>query len=714
VKQWLLRYLPGLAVLTLLLSALLLIGDVQQQADELQALNLWVLGLAVAALLGLLIAIGARLLELLRELRRRAPGARLTRRLVLLFLGLTLPPVLIVYFFSLEFITETIDGWFEVGQEQALQDSLELGQLFLDLRARRAQREIRDFAEEIGERPSAELFPQLVRRVGGGGPTELMVLSEGGEVLARANIRSGDIAPDRPGDFALLQINRSGQYAAAEPGADGGLKIRAAVTLPGSDTAGRQRILQGIYWLPESFTALAGNIEKTYHRYQNAAYLRDALQSSFVLILSVVLALTVLLAIFTAFNAAQRVVRPIGELARATGEVASGQFDRQLVSGSHDELGFLVHSFNRMTEQLAESRQALEEQRSYLETVLGRLSAGVLSMDREDRLITSNDSASGILGLDLERWRGRPLAELAREQPWLQPLVEVLSQRHRQHGDWRAEVKLDRTGQPLVLVCRGSQLPASGQSGHVVVFDDVTVLTEAQREAAWAEVARRLAHEVKNPLTPIRLAAERLQMKVRGKLDEPERALLEKSTQTIISQVDALRGIVNDFGDYAREPQLKRESVDLHRLIGNVAGLYETPDTIVLRTHLQAGAAVLRGDPGRLRQLLQNLVRNAMEARGEGLVVDIHTRREHSSHGEDLVMVVEDNGPGIPAALFERLFEPYVTSKADGSGLGLAIVKRIVDEHGGTIAAENRAGGGARITVRLPATAGAQGSTGTG
>ncbi len=719
------RVLPVLAVIALLSAAILLVTDVQQAGERISALNLWILGLGVLALLLLLSAIGARLFNLLQALRQGTPGAQLTRRLVLIFLLLTIPPVLIVYFFSLEFLEETIDGWLDVGQEQALADSLELGRLFLDLRTLEAQREVRELAINLSRQTAGEQdvdwFPLLVDKVSSNGPSELSILDSSGNVLDTANISGIGLNPDRPSDFTLIQILDNGLYAGAEPINDNSsntgnttsepeltdtLKIRAAVVLEQPATTHDPRILQAIYFLPESFTELASNVEKAYYQNQTVTFLRQALKVSFVIILTLVLLLSVLLAILAALTAAQRLVRPLTQLAQATGEVAAGRYHQELTTESEDELGFLVDSFNHMSLELEHSRSALENQRQYLETVLGRLSAGVLSINGHGQLVTSNTSASDILDYALEPWHGQSLKTIGNQESRLELLFERLEERRHQQGEWREEINLGGKNKPLVLMCRGSQLPGA-DGGLVVVFDDVTLLTETQREAAWAEVAQRLAHEVKNPLTPIRLSAERLGIKLAEALSPEQQQLLEKSTRTIIHQVESLQALVNSFGDYAREPKSILRPVNLHTVIEDILALYEpVEDSIGFVRQLKADPAMAMADPDRLRQILHNLIRNAIEAHGQDTdTLQIHLATENFDKNQipGLALSITDNGPGVRNDLLERIFEPYITSKNRGTGLGLAIVKRIVDQHGGSIRIENLDAGGAVVYLWLPA-----------
>ena len=536
-----------------------------------------------------------------------------------------------------------------------------------------------------------------------------------GRLVASANINMLTDLPDRPGDYALLQALDRGEYAAAEPVADGILRIRVIQRLPYNVPGGQDYLLQAIYPLPESITTLASKIEKEYHRYQNLSFLREPLKQSFILILSLVLLLTVLLAILAALNVARRMVNPISKLAQATRKVAAGDLTYEMQAETRDEMGFLVQSFNEMTEALTsaseeaeDSRALLQSQSEYLETVLGSLTAGVLTLDDKLKVVTANAAAEQILGMPTGFFADQSLLERAETAPFLAPLAEYIRrQMGRGPAEWQREISLRAHGQILVLLVRGSRMgkEVSHAGGMVIVFDDVTMLNQAQREAAWAEVARRLAHEVKNPLTPIRLAAERLRMKLMGKLDGQDGAMLDRATATIVSQVEALRSLVDAFGDYAQEPQLERSPMVLDQLIKDVVALYQHEDQQVeFHLKLIAGPPGLSADSGQIRQLLHNIIANSSEAvkKGEQAEVHIRTRLITQAGKKWLEIEISDHGPGYPEVVLEKPFEPYVTFKTSGTGLGLAICRKIVSEHDGRITIYNPTVGGACTTIILP------------
>ncbi|MEE8496321.1 MAG: ATP-binding protein [Xanthomonadales bacterium] len=727
------RWLTLVAILVTLLVALFLVSGVQQ--DSLGARNtflddnyFWVLMVTALALAILLWTIAHRLITLLRQVRAEVPGARLAARWVRNFLMLSLPPALIVYFFSAWFLSSTIDSWFDVQVETALADSLQLGQEFLHLRTLEVRNQLREVATDLGLLPEdAEMLRRaLLSRVRASGPVELSLMETDGTLLATANINALTDLPERPGDFALLQTSERGEYAAAEPTLDGGLQIRVIALMPATYPGSSARILQAIYPLPDDITALTGSIEQEYYRYQNVSYLRSSLKQSFLLILSLVLLLTILLAILAALTAARRMVSPLSRLSRATRQVAAGDFGREVEASDKDEIGFLVSSFNDMTQTLKAASQSAEKSRAelqaqgeYLETVLGNLSSGVLTLDNEGTIITANASCRQILGLPADFAAalapGRPatqtLESLSSIAPFLAPFVSAI--RHqitRGKSEWQQEIRMERAEAPLVLLMRGSILPnialpgeVTGH-GQVIVFDDVTILNQAQREAAWAEVARRLAHEVKNPLTPIRLAAERLRMKLSDKLEPEDSALLDRASNTIVTQVEALRTLVDAFGDYAREPILSRTAIRLDELVEEVVALYQQGESqMQFSLRLCPGPDGLAADSGRLRQMLHNLFRNAQEAgKGDPVSIQIRTGVTGNDHQAELELEVMDNGPGFPEMVLDNPCEPYVTNKSSGSGLGLAICRKIVSEHNGTISLSNRAEGGARVSIRIP------------
>lgn len=716
LRRLFVRTLPILATVVLLLTSLLLIGDATQDSTRFGQFYWLIFVFNAAALAILFVVIGNRLAKLFVDLRKARPGARLRARLVAIFLALTLPPVIIVFGFSLKFLNETIDSWFDVRVEQAMEDALELGQMFLDSRTRDALRLTRRAAESMELMDDEQAVAQLPEVLETTDAVEVTLLAAGGRILGASQADPRILVPDYPSEFVLRQVGSGGRgvFAAAEPAKGGGVQVRVALPVAHPSPLAGYRILQAIYPLPVVTAEATENVEREYHDYRNLAYLRSSLKLSFTLILTLVLMLTVLVATLAGFGAARRVVRPIAQLDEATREVAAGNYDRSLSVPSRDELGFLVDSFNAMTERLSQARdrndasqRELETQRAYLELILERLSSGVISVDADGMLRTANSAAGDILGLAIGVESGITLEDLCEKHPRLTPLVEAVNHWHRRGSrEWRQEVVLGESDPLQVLMVRGASLPrADHGGGQVVVFDDLTELVQAQRDAAWAEVGRRLAHEVKNPLTPIQLAAERLRHKYLNKLEPSDAKVLDRATHTIVQQVQALKTMVNDFGALAQPHQLKLEHHSLPQLVSEVVELYRSPDAnIRIKVENEMQDSELDADPGRLRQLLHNLIRNAQEAEGGAdprrLTITLAEDERRSSRWVRLTF--EDNGPGFPEEIIDRLYEPYATTKRKGTGLGLAIVKQIVDDHGGNIRAENTNPGGALLEISLP------------
>ena len=705
---------PMLILFGILLVSLSLMSDATHNSERFGQLYSWLLLLNTLGLVVLTGLIGTNLYWLVSQYRARAPGARLTSRLVVTFVILAVVPIAIVYYFSLQFLQRGIDSWFDVQIEEALDDALELSRGSLDVRLSELLKITDRIAEQVADMSPALIPIGLYDLRVLSGAVELSVFGRDSRIVASSSVEGSKIVPSRPGEHTLMSLAQGRSYIGLDPAGDVGLYVRAVVPVPVSKSRVEPLTLQALYRIPERLSKLADNVENQVVRYRKLAYLRKPLKYSYILTLSMVLVLSLLSAVWAAFFSARRLVEPIGILAEGTRAVAEGDYSRRLPVTSEDELGFLVRSFNDMTRRLSKardqahsSRQEVEGQRAYLETVLGSLSSGVLSISASGELRTVNEAACQILGIDLSGQLGHTLDSISQRYAFLEPLFSLV-QRHydEQLPDWQEQVELFDSAGRRVLLCRSTALPVSEESngGQVLVFDDVTDLIRAQRDAAWGDVARRLAHEIKNPLTPIQLSAERLRRKYLGGMSGKDAEIMDRATRTIVQQVETLKGMVNAFSDYARAPMLQLEPLDLYELVRDVADLY-TGSRLHISLDLAEPVPMLNGDAGRLRQLLHNLFRNALEAvrrqpRGELLV----QARWILDAGERFIgLSFEDNGSGFSDEVLERLFEPYVTTKTRGTGLGLAIVKKIVEEHNGQIRAQNTAQHHACIELRFHA-----------
>jgi nitrogen fixation/metabolism regulation signal transduction histidine kinase len=703
---------PIAALVAGLFVALVLMRDAIQNSQDLSRAFVPLLATVLVGLLALAVLVAVNVVKLVRRYRSQAAGSRLTLRIVVLFVLISLLPVGVVYYFSLGFLLRGIDSWFDVEIDRAMQDALALNQASMDLNQRMLGKYTEALLAAIQDRSTTAIALTLNSLRRHAGAEELTVYGTGGQVLGTANQDPTKLVPSYQ-DREILQGVRAGNnYVGLETGPGDELVVRVVVR----DMSGRPMQMQAIFPTSARITQLSEGLEAAYNRYTELAYLRKPLKLSFSLTLSLVLLFGVMAALIAAFHTARRLVAPVADIARGTRAIAAGDYEQQLpLPKQDDELAFLVASFNTMTRRIAQARdaaarsqQAVETQRAYLETVLGRLSSGVVAFEETQHLRTANPAALQILGLTVREGEARTLTDLEREQPWLAPWTETV-RRHLEAGqDWRTEITMQRGEGLQTLMCRGSALPLPGteERGHVVVFDDITTLITAQRDAAWAEVARRLAHEIKNPLTPIQLSAERLRHKLLAKAGETDAQVIDRATRTIIQQVEAMKSMVNEFSDYARAPQIRTEPVSFDPLVQEVLDLYRSAGTGTLSAQLGTPGAQVRGDPLRLRQVLHNLIKNAQEAlegRQDPQIL-VTTRRVESADGAEggaLQLQVSDNGPGFDEELKRRMFEPYVTTKPRGTGLGLAIVKKIIEEHGGMIVAENT-GKGASIRIRLP------------
>ena len=705
------------AGILLWLAALLLFTQVAENSDDFTKYSDLILLINSAGVAVLVALIAANIAGLIRDYKQHVPGTRLKARIVGLLIVVAITPLVIVYFFSVLFINRGIDEWFSVDVAQGLDNALELSRSSLELKQRDHLDALRTIAERLDDvdRPQTVSELEQMRRISGA--LELTIFGANNQIIATNSADPDASVPRYPPDEIVVQLRQGHPYATLDTGPDGEYRIVAAVTLPALGI-GDPQILEGIYPVDRRIGQLADRVRASYTQYDELSYLRVALKNSFTLVLSLVLLIAMLASVYGAFFSARRLTEPMQQLMQATRAVARGDFETKLPRPTADEIGFLINSFNEMTQRLAgsrqetrESQQEVERERHKLEVILARLSTGVLSLEADLRIRTANNAASTILGVDLEAEVGTSLTMLARDRALLSQLLAVCTHHiERGHREWREQIMLRGEVGRRVLMCACSELPAEdGQPhGYVIVFDEITTLVQAQRDAAWGEVARRLAHEIKNPLTPIQLSAERLRQRYLGG-ESRDLGLLDRATHTIIQQVESMKEMVNAFSQYARAPDVELTRFDLNGLITEVTELYrhqEKPVKIVLA--LDAQIPPVEADVGRIRQVLHNLIRNALEAMEEqsDAEIDISTRLVTGTGANAVAVEVADNGPGFAESVMQQAFDPYVTSKAKGTGLGLAIVKKLVEEHGGQVRAANMERGGARISILLPISGG--------
>ncbi|MCS0582473.1 ATP-binding protein [Massilia pinisoli] len=712
----------------------------------------WLFGMILGVAGALFILVLVAFWRLYSRYKAGKFGSRLMVRLMVLFTTVGILPGLVVFMVSVQFVSHSIESWFDVKIEAALDSGLNLSRAALDEALADLSANAGTVAATLAGQGGQDVSSILKRALDDGdGMQSALVVDAGGKLVAgTAEDPRTDLAADLPTPQMLKQAAMPGGYARPEGGIDDdfreahgdqpsaldaatGLRLRVVVAVP-EPPGMAPRYLQLTQAVPVNLASNAAVLSTAYREYQERFAARRGLRKMYIGTLT----LTVLLAIFSAIGAsfliAGNLAQPLLVLAEGTRAVAEGDLSPRPIVETNDELGTLTQSFNAMTGQLFEARSAVERNRAalesakaHLESVLANMSAGVIVMDADGVVVNSNDAVHRILQVDVASLAGRPLDEIDGLEVFAGAVTRAFSAqsaqsaagRGRGRAHWQQQIEIPRRpgtddGHDLTLLARGSRLPVGAGSGFIVVFDDISDVISAQRSVAWGEVARRLAHEIKNPLTPIQLSAERLQMKLVDRVDPDAAALLNKATDTIVSQVSAMKRMVDDFRDYARTPPAVLSPLDLNDLIDEILHLYLSEDgSDVIHPALQPGLPKVMGDPTQLRQVIHNLLQNAQDALADRAAqdepprVDVVTETIHyvgadGCTGTAVRLAIVDNGPGFAPKILSRAFEPYVTSKARGTGLGLPMVKKIIDEHGGRIDVANRTDGtGASVSILL-------------
>ncbi|NLP61132.1 sensor histidine kinase [Paraburkholderia sacchari] len=707
----------------------------------------WLYAANIGVALIFLSVVTALVIVIVVRLRRGKFGTRLLAKLAFFFALVGVVPGGIIYVVSYQFVSRSIESWFDVNVETALTAGLNLGRGMLDASLSDLQTKARLMAEQIATGQAAGTTLTLLRARDQFGVQDATIVepvrSMSGaapemHVVAQASSNFSSLMPaDLPTALMIDQARGRG-YAAIEGEVDGdpklhgpkgALRLRVVTRIPDANTTDLQpveRFLQLEQPVPAALARNADAVQRAYREYQEKALGRTGLRKMYIGTLTLALFLATFVAMMLALALGNQLARPLFLLAQGTKEVTEGDYTPKREIKSRDELGFLTQSFNAMTRQLSEARQAVEKNRvalehskAYLESILANLTAGVFVFDRQFRLTTANPGAERIFRHPFQAQLGLPIDHVAALGDFAAMVRKAFADQEASrtdrdggdvdHGHWQQQFSVPVAGEtdPLTLLVRGARLVSdTGRdagdmqtSGYVVVFDDISDVISAQRSVAWGEVARRLAHEIKNPLTPIQLSAERLQMKLTDKLAPSDAEVLKRGATTIVNQVQAMKQMVDNFRDYARTPPAVLASLQLNDLVSEVLTLYGAEEgKSAIKVELSA-LPVIRGDATQLRQVIHNLLQNAQDAVAdvETPGVTLETRAveygDPDADGRTRVAVrltVSDNGPGFPARILTRAFEPYVTTKAKGTGLGLAMVKKIIDEHGARIDIRNR------------------------
>jgi len=711
-------YFPLILMLTIMFTSLHFMTNAIQ-SEQLSRYFVPLLLFTVIGLAIMLIMIGWHLILLFIQLKNKRPGARLTGRMFIVFSILSLAPVSVLYYYSMQFILTGVDSWFDVKIDDAMTDAIELSRASLDLQKKSKKVIIEQILNNLTDNSKAGIALTLNRVRDNIKATELTLFDIDGRVIATANVNPLTLIPDAPSSSIFRQVKGGANYIGLEyqeQNKETTEKRKLSIRIVILDQGNRPYIMQGIFRTSENMAKLSGQLENALVRYKELSYLREPLKKNFILTLSLILLFSVLTALWFAFVASRRLVDPLSAIAEGTSMVADGDFSHQLtpVSGQN-EISFLVKSFNLMTRRLSRakheteiSRKMLEAQTVYLQTVLAELTTGVITFDESFQLVTINTAAEKILKMDLSPFLAWSIKDI-QKQPFktlldeIRPIIE-----DPKIKKWQGEIKLQRDERLQILNISVSNLTTMNKESHgfMIVFDDVSSLISAQRDAAWGEVARRLAHEIKNPLTPIQLSAERLRHKYLKTMNEEDGRILAKSTNTIVQQVEAMKAMVNEFSDYAKPSKINPRAIPFEHFIGDILELYTHTAGIQLKLLFNAPNAYIEADALRLRQVIHNLIKNAQEAIKskeimEGIII-AKTDLVEVNEQFFIEFSVADNGSGFDPECQGHIFEPYVTTKSKGTGLGLAIVNKIIEEHGGKIWGENRQSGGAIMTLRLP------------
>lgn len=673
------------------------------------------LGINIAFVLFLMVIVGFLLWRFRRRLNSGVFGSRLALRLMLIFSLMAILPGALVYAVSVQFLEKSIESWFDVKVDRALEGGLNLGHTMLENLLAELKKKAQATALALTEssNPPLLVLNELLLQ---SQVEEATLFNQDGKVIAFSSDSNSVLFPDVPNAAVMRHIRIQKAYSAIESVPNKGLYLRVVSPVNVLSLEEDIQVLQLIQPVPRQLAEDAERVEAGYQDYQELTLSRQGLTRLY----SVTLTLALLLSLFSALASAsllsEKLSSPLGMLAEGTRAIAQGDYSRRHLVQSSDELGVLTESFNLMTQQLEEARaaaqhnqQAVESARAHLESILANLSSGVLVFDEQLILSKANRSAEKILQVPLISLDGSIIEGCVGNEPRLDALVAEIREgfNSEELGVWQRQLTRSDDGHNQVLLLRGTRLPKLSGGGGVVVFDDITNLLQVQRAVAWGEVARRLAHEIKNPLTPIQLSAERVQHKLINKLSEEDAKILKRSTETIVNQVEALKRMVNEFSQYARVPELELRQLDFNRLVREVLSLYETASMtsenskhIQIKQELTEGLPAVKGDTTQLRQVLHNLLQNAQDAlldEPEPLI----TVKTEMVHG-GVQLSVRDNGCGFSDEIKARVFEPYVTTKLKGTGLGLPIVKKIVEEHEGVIHIENIKPHGAQISIILP------------
>jgi two-component system nitrogen regulation sensor histidine kinase NtrY len=667
-------------------------------------------------LLVLLIFLVVRnLVKLLFERKRRVLGTRLRTKLVAAFVTLSLVPTLLLFFTAVIFITRSVENWFNVQVESSLQGSLEVAQTYYRDLARNTIHYSKEMSRIASPDMGGEVLARLLERKRSEYNLAWMgILSPQGRVVVEAKDPSLPYTPEGPPEESIKEMLKGNEMSKSSPYTVGG-----EIIWGGSPLYEEKRIVGGVvagYYVPQNLVAKMDDISQAFVDYRHSKILQKPLTTNYIIILLLVTLVIIFSATWFGFRLAKELTVPIMELAEGTRRVASGDLDFRIGVDAEDEIGTLVGAFNKMTHDLKTGKAQLEKsnialQRTnlelerrgrYTEIVLENVAAGVISFDRKGRITTVNKSAERMLDLKAEDIVGENYRKIM--QPEYRKVARALIKEINTTRSESIQKQMEITLEDKVLTVFASVNILRDERGEylgmVAVFDDLTHLIKMQRLSAWREVARRIAHEIKNPLTPIQLSAQRIYKKYRSKIGR-DAGVFEECTNTIIHQVTELKNLVNEFSNFARMPTVTPLPNDLNEIINSSLILFKEAHRDI-RFHFFPDPAlpIFKLDRDQMKRVFINILDNAVAAVNGGGVIEIEVKYDPSL--QMVTLEVRDNGCGIPDEDKTKLFEPYFSTKKAGTGLGLAIVSAIISDHNGYIRVRDNHPTGTKFIIDLP------------
>ena len=665
------------------------------------------LGLNILFIFSLIVLIGFQIFRLLQNVKKEITGSRLTLRLVMSFALMGVVPVLIVYLVSVNFLTKSIESWFDVKVESALEGGLTLGQKTIDILMKDIELKGKSIAYSIGNVDPEQRY-SLLTDLREKFRIEDAVIFDQNSIIIEVSSEKSDLIPPIP-NIKDLEKGSKGFFGRIEEKDGEQIYLKTFTPILTKNVNSKTLILQLTQPIPPSIANLALSVESVYSEYQQLTYSRNSLKIIYILTLTLVLLLALLSSVSASFVISRRFSSPLAMLADATRQISKGNYKKIISKQGKDEIGVLISSFNSMTSQLEDAtnssekdRERLEIARTFLETILAHLTTGVIVLDQAKIIRLNNIAASKILKIKSNDMSNMPMSEIVDKYLLFKPMYEFvesyIDSDKKNKKEESQEFKLNKENeQESTIMLQITPIKNNKDKSYVLVIDDISEVTQAQRHRAWGEIARRLAHEIKNPLTPIQLSAERIQLKFKNKLDKEDSEILERSTNTIVNQVNSLKIMVNEFAEYARPPKIQKDSVQIDKLIDEVVALYEIEKIITIKKDRKI--PTIYADQNKLRQVIINLLENSQDAlkeiKNKKIMISIKNK------SGEIELTVEDNGVGIPDIIIGRIFEPYVTSKKTGTGLGLAIVHKIIEEHEGKITIDRIKNSGTRVTINF-------------